>query len=454
MLPRRCQTRVREDRVIRWLPGHMPSATASPTPPARPYNPVTAWVSVSLLCLGFLIAYIDRTNLSIALASPAFKQAFHLSDSERGWLNSAFFWSYALLQIPAGYVTDRYGVRWPYAISFLLWSVFSALTAYATSFWQLVGCRILLGIGEAIVTPASLRWIALGIPERHRGLAVGILYAGSKLGPAAGAWLAVHLIQSIGWQGMFLILGLGGLLFLVPWFLVLRDPPSPVVAESSKRTSDADFRSIWTTPAIYGILLGTLAYNYFNYFNLTWLPAYFVERWKLSLDKMGFYTTFSFLGMALMSVLGGALADLVIARGAKPTATRRAFTILGLSIAATEIVGSLTTSRDVAVAFAMISMTGLGLATANYWALTQTLMPKSVIGRVAGVQNFASNLGGVVAPALTGWLVQTTGSYNAPMQAILLVLVLGIAAYALVVREKYRPQTAAALPEPGFSPRA
>lgn len=400
-------------------------------------NSGLAWATVGLLCLGFLIAYIDRTNLSIALASPAFKQAFHLNDQQRGLLSSAFFWSYALLQIPAGFITDRYGVRWPYAISFFLWSIVSAATAFATSIEQLVCCRVLLGIGEAIVTPASLRWIAMGIPERHRGLAVGILYAGSKLGPAAGAFLSVQLIKSIGWQGMFLVLGLGGLVFLVPWFLVVRDPTN--VISSRTPQSAAEFRSIWFTPAIYGVLLGTLAYNYFNYFNLTWLPAYFVEHWRLSFDSMGFYTTFSYVGMAAMSVLGGALADLVISRGANAVLSRKIFTILGLTIASTEIVGSLTSSRNIAVAFAMISMTGLGLSTANYWALTQSLMPKSAIGRIAGVQNFASNLAGIIAPWLTGWLIQTTGSYNAPMQAILLVLVMGIAGYVLLVREKYRP---------------
>lgn len=410
----------------------------STLPIARPaQSPRLAWVSVCLLCLGFLIAYVDRTNLSVALASAPFKAAFHLTDSQRGLLNSAFFWSYALLQIPAGYVTDRYGVRWPYAISFLLWSLVSAATAYATSLPQLVICRVLLGIGEAIVTPASLRWIALGIPERHRGLAVGILYAGSKLGPALGTKLSVDLIQTVGWQRMFLVLGLGSLVFLIPWLWLLHDPPRPPAADTAR--SSADFRAIWATPAIYGILLGTLAYNYFNYFNLTWLPTYFVEHWKLSLDKMGFYTTYSFLGMAVASVLGGALADAFIRRGAGAVRTRRIFTVVGLTIASTEIVGSLTSSRDIAVAFAMISMTGLGLATANYWAVTQSLMPKSAIGRIAGVQNFASNIAGVVAPLLTGALLDYTHSYDAPMRAILLVLVLGIAGYLSVVREKFKP---------------
>ena len=134
------------------------------------------------------------------------------------------------------------------------------------------------------------------------------------------------------------------------------------------------------------------------------------------------------------------LADALIRRGANPVRTRKAFTIAGLAIASTEIVGSMTSSRAVALTFAIVSMAGLGLTTANYWALTQTLMPGAAIGRISGVQNFASNLACVIAPALTGWLIQATGSYVAPMRAILVVLLAGIAAYVFLVREEYAPQ--------------
>ncbi|HYO81540.1 MAG TPA: MFS transporter [Bryobacteraceae bacterium] len=405
-------------------------------------RPAAVWGVVCLLSLGFTIAYIDRTNLSIALASPSFKQAFGLNDTERGMLNSAFFWSYALCQIPAGFVTDRFGVRWPYAVSFALWSIVSAATAFATALWHLVAFRLLLGVGEAIITPASMRWITTHVPERNRGLAVGILFAGSKFGPALGAWLAVELMSRYGWQTMFLILGLGSLAFLLPWFRYVHDDDSGAERKAAATAGSADFAAVWRTPAIYGILAGTVAYNYFNYFNLTWLPAYFAEHWGLPLSSMGAYTAFSFLGMAAVAIAGGAVADSMIRRGADPVRTRKAFTIAGLAIASTEIIGSITTSRDVAVTFAIISMAGLGLTTANYWALTQTLMPGGAIGRISGVQNFASNLAGVVAPALTGWLIHVTGSYVAPMRAILFVLLGGIAAYVLLVKRDYAPSRA------------
>jgi MFS family permease len=147
---------------------------------------------------------------------------------------------------------------------------------------------------------------------------------------------------------------------------------------------------------------------------------------------------FTFAGTAIVAILAGAAADWWITRGADPVATRRWFTIAGLLAASTEVIGALSESNNVAVFFAIFSMAGLGLATANYWALTQTLVPREAAGRVAGVQNTALNLAGIVAPILTGWLKQVTGSYIAPMQAIWVILLAGVGAYLLLVRQPAR----------------
>jgi MFS family permease len=155
---------------------------------------------------------------------------------------------------------------------------------------------------------------------------------------------------------------------------------------------------------------------------------------------MGAFTAMGFLGMAAVAILSGAVADFWVRRGGDPVRVRKFFTMAGLAIAATEIFGSLTASRDIAVFFALLSLAGLGMTTANYWALTQTLIPGAAIGRISGIQNCAANVAGAVAPAATGWLVQSTGSYDAPMRAILVMLMLGLASYALLVRRKYSPR--------------
>jgi MFS family permease len=172
---------------------------------------------------------------------------------------------------------------------------------------------------------------------------------------------------------------------------------------------------------------------------MTWMPAYFVEKRHLALTSMGLYTFFSFGGMALVAPLAGWAADRLIARGNDAVGIRRLFVIAGFVIASTEVIGALSSSVSVALFFAVFSLAGLGLATANYWALTQTLMPGGTIGRIVGIQNCAASLPGIVAPIITGWLVQRTGDYRAPMQAIWCFLILGIAAYVFLVRSKYSP---------------
>ena len=413
--------------------------------PEKQYTHITPfrrWAVVCLLSLGMIVAYVDRANLSAALAEPQFTSFFQLNDMDRGNLSSAFFWTYAFLQIPAGFAVDKYGVKFPYAISFLFWSMVSTCTAFAGNFTQLFGLRLLLGVGESIVTPASLRWIRFNVEERQRGLAVGLYMAGTKIGSAVGIPMAAWLIMKYDWRSMFLILGLGRLIWLLPWMKWVRN--DDIKLEAAVNTAAAPaiaFSRVMGSVAMWGIIIGTFCYNYFVYFCMTWLPAYFREQHHLSPGDMGVLTMTSFAGMAIMAAFAGWVADRLIAKGQPAIRIRKLFTIAGFVVASTEIIGVLTSSREVALFFAVVSLTGLGITTANYWALTQTLMPGAAVGRITGVQNFASNFSGIVAPLLTGWLKQTTGGYAAPMIAIFLLLITGIAAYAIMVRPKYAPST-------------
>ena len=194
------------------------------------------------------------------------------------------------------------------------------------------------------------------------------------------------------------------------------------------------------SPVVWGTVIATFSYMYFVYFCMTWMPAYFMERRHLSLSKMGLYPFFSFGGMAIVAALSGWAADLLIGRGGNPVTVRKWFTIAGFVVACTELIGAQASSVPIALTFSVISLSGLGLATANYWALTQTLIPASAIGRISGVQNCAASVAGIVAPLLTGWLKQATGSYEAPMMACCIFLAAGVLAYIFMVKEKYAPE--------------
>jgi ACS family D-galactonate transporter-like MFS transporter len=425
--------------------------SATPQTALASISPRMRWTIIGLLCLGVMIAYFDRVNLSVAMADSTSEQSLknflRLTDSDRGALNSAFFWSYAVLQIPAGWVVDRYGVKFPFALGLFFWSLTSAGTALVGSVRQLFAVRMLLGIGESITTPAGMRWIRFHCSENQRGLAVGLYMAAAKVGPGIGAPLAAWLLALYSWRMMFVVLGLGGLLWLLPWMKLVKDDDRQIEAAQVKKSpgQQVPFAKVIASPVIWGTVIGTFCYQYFVYFCMTWMPAYFVEARNLSLNSMGLYTMFSFTGMAVVATLAGWAADRMIARGGNPVRIRKGFTIAGFLVASTELIGALSDSSSVALFFAVFSLSGLGLMTANYWALTQTLIPGAAVGRIVGIQNCAANLPGIVAPLLTGWLKQATGSYEAPMQAIWVFLLAGVAAYVFLVREKYAPGGAGAL---------
>jgi len=404
------------------------------------------WVIIGLLSLGGIIAYVDRANISVALAIPEFVKRFGLSDVDRGTVNSAFFWSYAVLQIVMGWMVDRHGVKLPYAIGFFCWCLASASTALTRSLPQLLTLRVILGAGESVVVPATYRWIRYNFAEKERGLAMGLYMMGTKLGPAIGAPIAAWLIVAYNWQVMFVILGLGGLIWLVPWLILVKDGrPAAGEATPVKESSAAvPFGRVMVSPVLWGSVIVDFAYMYFVFFCMTWMPAYFVEARNLSLSKMGLYTFFAFGGMAMVATLAGWAADRLIARGWNPVTVRKSFVIAGFSLASTELIGAQASSVEAALFWAVFSLSGLGLASANSLALTRgTLIPAAVVGRVTGVQNFFGASAGIVGPILTGWLKETFGSYQAPMQAIWFFLVLGILSCAFLLREKYAPVRAA-----------
>ena len=397
------------------------------------------WIIIGVLSVGMIVAYVSRAALSVPLAMPAFIKAFHLSLTDRGILNSAFFWTYAVLQIPAGFVVDRYGIKFPYFLGFAIWCLASACTALTHSMPQLILVQVLLGAGQSIVVPASYRWIRHHFGEKERGLAIALYMTGTKIGPAIGTPLAAFLISAYDWRFMFVLIGFGGMIWLVPWLLLVKNDDREIEWAARKKDGGKPipFARILASPVTLGTIIGSFCYMYFVYFCMTWMPAYFMERRHLSLGKMGLFVFFSFGGMALVATLAGWSADLLIGRGYNPVNVRKCFTIVGFSVACTELIGARATSLETALLFAVISLSGLGLATANYWALTQTLMPAAAIGRISGVQNCACSLAGIVAPILTGWLLQKTGNYETPMMALLCVLIAGVLSYVFLVKEKY-----------------
>ncbi len=393
------------------------------------------WAVIALLFLAVLVNYVDRGNLSIA-AVPLMKE-FGISPVSLGTLLSAFFWTYTLLQIPVGFVVDRFGLKWAYAIAFLVWSVASAAVGIASSFGQVLAFRLLLGVGEAVAQPASLAYIRQNFEEDQQGLPSAVYLTGMMIGPAAGAFLGAALLQTLGWRELFIYTGLGGLVWLVPWLLLApagSQKPKPTL--SDKPPVQVEWGRLLANPTCWGITFGAFFYSYFWYFCLTWLPSYLVMTHGLSFLKMGAYTALPLLGMAIVSMIAGRAADKIISRGRKPLLVRRAFVVTGFAAGSSLLLLLVVHSVTAVFVVLVCSLLGLGLASANYWAMTQTISPARVIGRVIGYQNTIANLAGICAPILTGYLVGETKEFRIAILFAGVSLLLACAAFAFLVTPK------------------
>lgn len=264
-------------------------------------TPMTRWVVVGMLNGAMVIAYFNRVNLSMAMTPMS--EGFGWLASQQGLALSAFYWTYSPLQIPSGYLVDRFGARAPLAIGVLLWSVASAATSLANTLTALVVIRLLVGISEAVVTPASMRYIRMHFEEKQRGLAIGLYLSGSKFGPALGFVLAAYLVEVLGWRWMFVIFGLGGLVWLPPFLMLMKRDDVAAVRQKDRRIEQQGTQNqivpllaILRSPVMWGTFVGSFCYMYFVYYCITWMPAYLKQRHGMSVTEQGWYSGFAFGG--------------------------------------------------------------------------------------------------------------------------------------------------------------
>ncbi len=413
---------------------------------------VTPWGILLLLALGLLISFVDRTSLSSALADKNFVAEFALTSVERGWLNSAFFWSYGLCQLGMGWVVDRYGVKWPYTVCFTLWCLASAATGMVTTLSALILMRLLVGAAEAVVIPASYRWMGNNFRESQKGLAVGIFAMGGKFGPAIGAPIAAWIIVNHSWQMMFVATGLVGLLWLGPWLLMVQNdfPSKAELVTRRQGAASVTFGSLLSSPVVWGGMINNFCYGYFTFYCMTWMPAYLVEQRGLSLEKSGLYTFFSFAGIAIVATIAGWAADRLIARGGDAVLVRKSFVVAGFIGGTTVLLGAYAPSLELALFWNVLSLSLLGLVTANNTTLCKlTLIPKQAIGLNTGLQQVATSLAGGISASLSGWLLHVSGSYTAPMLAIFGFLLVGAGSSVVLLQRKWAPKVGEAAPAPG-----
>jgi MFS transporter, ACS family, D-galactonate transporter len=402
---------------------------------------------LALLGIATFINYVDRGNLSIA--APMLKDELGISASQLGVLLSAFFWTYACLQLLSGWLVDRLNVNWVFAAGFLVWSAATAGTGIVHAFWTLLVLRLMLGVGESVAYPSYSKIIALHFPEEHRGLANSVISAGLVLGPGFGMLMGGMLMGRFGWRPFFLVLGLASFLWLIPWVKLMPKERDSLHQDKTGAPSLSEFlrlRSAW------GTSLGLFCGNYVSYFLITWLPFYLVRERHFSMDGMARIGGTIYLVGACFATLSGWLSDRWIMAGETPTRVRKAFVGGGLAFAGIFVGLSAVSGPVACVVLLLLGMIFFGAWSSNVWAITQTLAGPQAAGRWTGFQNFVGNLAGVVAPAVTGLVVDRTGHFYWAFAILAAVALLGTMFWVFLVGPveqvvwHSKPQPVAVLP--------
>lgn len=390
------------------------------------------WAVVALLFIASMVNYLDRASLSLAL--PSISSELGLDPTRKGLLLSAFFWSYALLQIPIGLCLDRFPIRWLYAGMFALWSLACGLTGFAGSLIVLVCLRIVLGIGESIYFPGGAKTVSLMFSPKDRGLPNGLFDCGTRVGLVIGGVLIPWLIVSFGWRTMFKVLGFGSLLWLLPWVLTV-PRLSPAVAGNGR----SGFKWPTVNRNLVGICLGFFCFDYFVYLLLTWLPDYLMQVRHLTIMKAGLYSSLPYVIFGACQAFGGWIADRLVSRGYDETRTRKSFVTVGFSAGLLLIPAMWVQDAELSIAFIMGACL-VGLSVGNLTAIVQSCAPLDEVGVWIGMENFLGNIAGVLAPIATGVLISRTGSYMPGFILAALILVAGLLPYWLVVGQLKPPE--------------
>jgi len=380
------------------------------------------WRIFGIIFLLVVINLIDRTALSIGM--PTIAKEFDLSPTMQGLILSAFFWSYALLQVPGGWLIDKFGPRRVISGATVLWGLFQSIAAAATGGVSLLLTRIGLGAAEAPLFPAGGKLNAIWLSPKERARGAVFMDAGSPLGAALGGITISWLILTLdSWRLAFLVAGLATILLGYIAWRYLRDEPShhPGVNEAElthiHTRSDVAVatgsRTALTARSVTGILVGRVAWTMIFFGLLTWGPSYFAQARGFDLKQMGSATFLIFLSGSIGSLTGGLIADALHQRGLSRAVVYKC--MLGFSglLAMTAFL-LLPHVADPVSAVALVALTMFFLMWGSlYWSFPALLAPPEKVGLVGGVMNFAGSSSGIAVPILTGVILQYSGSYLA-----------------------------------------
>lgn len=399
----------------------------------------------TLVCasmLALLIAYIDRVNISVAAI--AMQESLGWSETEKGLVLSSFFIGYMAAQIVGGVLADRFGGKRVLGVSLVLWSALTALTpvAASTSFALLIVARIGLGLGEAPLSPAALNLFGKWVPEEERSRAVAFYSSAAILGTLFALLVTGWMVTLFGWPSVFYWFGALGLIYAVFWFTRVFETPDdhPRISSeerellaSNRPPQDAGVKIPWrellSSPAVWALFVTFFCTSWSLYVFLSWMPSYFASVHGLNITSAGIYTMVPWASMFVMMNVAGWIADRMISRGSDLTFVRKLMQTIGLVGSGTFLyVTRFAASPEIAIASLSAALGLLAFAYSGSAPNVLDIAPRFG-GVLFGIMNTLGTLPGIVGVALTGWIVETTGSYDTVLAVAAVISAVGAAAF-------------------------
>jgi MFS family permease len=387
---------------------------------------------VPLLALAVFINYVDRGNL--ATAAPLIKDEMKLSASQLGVLLSAFFWSYMPGQLLAGWLADRINAYRTLAVGLAIWSLATAASGLAGGFGAILALRLLLGLGESTAFPCASKLLAQRLPTSRLGAANGLIGAGLALGPAFGTLTGGLLMARMGWRPVFLVFGLVSLLWLAPWVAATRRASSPADRGAGDGEAAPSYLAILKRREVWGASLGQFSANYYLFFLVSWLPLYLVKARGFTLDQMAVLGAMVYLANALSAVGTGWLLDRWIQSGASQNLVRKSAAVGCHLVVTACMLGCAVGGGAVVIACLLIAGLAFGVNGATLFAIAQTLAGPKAAAKWAGVQNGIGTIAGIVAPIVTGVVVDRTGQFTWAFVIAGAVTLVGVLGWGIIIR--------------------
>jgi MFS family permease len=407
------------------------------------------WIYVLMFLLS-AINYIDRSALSVAAGPLAHE--LNLDPVQLGYLFSSFLWLYVICLIPMGMVVDRLGSRTVNALGIALWSAATILTGIVGSFASLIATRVVMGVGEATTYPAAGRVVREWVPVGERALFTTVFNSGAYFGPAIGGLVLASLVAMAGWRSAFFACGALGFLWLVAWLiwfrrpeqatwlqadergLILRERDDPAVLPGQTQPS-LGVAGLLRSPSLLGMMLTQGCAVYTQYLFLTWLPNYLQAARGISMAKSGVLTAMPYFGAVILTVLLGALSDKLLTPESVRSGGRRRMVALAMLVASVILLTPFVTNTYVILLLIMLALTGVATTVGLNIALLSDLLRSSAdAGRATGLLILGGNVFGILAPIVTGYVIQATGSFDYAFAIAGLLLVCGALSALLLTR--------------------